>query len=365
MLSLLGELALMVLVPLALRHILSYFGKKEQKPPMTAEESAAAPPRTQFDRYLHWLLLSASLWNLYHAFIDRPVNLFDVIGAPYDCPNYQLRNRFRTQIATEGIDSFPQIHSRVLPRGNPATDASSVDDVTVDLLEWWTALFEQLKISDNRHAYLHYGHQSFVDCYWCRSPNDYALYTVPSILMTYVVGLALLGLASQLPTKRFWGTTLVWLVLGVMSTDLSSLTMPVEYMQELLDVNTVRQICMSSTMHMVRHLCLGVILFVVWLVSRQQVKSEQEMLMDYLRGEDEFIATMKALQLQRMAVLDDEELLRRFVSYHKLRQAERALLMQDPAVQAVRERALNRVNMSHVIQSLHEFSAQQSDARIL
>jgi hypothetical protein len=280
---------------------------------------------------------------------------------PYDAPNYLLRNRFRLFLATTDLSSIsePPRPIRVLPRGdpadiNPSDSADAAAEIPVE--HWWSALFEQLKIGSHRHNYLHYGHQSFVECYWCSRPIDYAIYSAPTVILPYLISFLLLGLAGRLPQKRFWGLILVWSLAGMLMSDLFLLTIPREYMVELFETD-IASTSFWMLMHTARHAVIAIMCLLVWLIDRWPPVSQQERLVEYLKNEEEFIGQMKALQLQRMAVMDDEALLRQFVSYHTKRQAERRAVMQETRVEGMQESVLSQVNMAQIVQSLRQFAS--------
>ena len=161
------------------------------KPTPTLTPTSASK-RSIFDRFVNIVLIVSAIYSLYSATI-LPENLLDTLKIKHDTPTWQFRNAFRTFMADK-YDRWTE--------GSP----SSLYGEDQAEIEEYETLYDLLKDTKNRIKYLNYGHNSFVNCDFCVENTDYFFYSLPDVLVVYVVCMWIVGFATMSSFKKSWRT---------------------------------------------------------------------------------------------------------------------------------------------------------------
>ena len=148
-------------------------------PPSTS--ASPAPPPSPAPVLLKALLLVSTAYHIVQL-IHPPFDLFSALNIPTLVPNSVLRAVY-TSAASPSPLSSPSSPSGPSVASRPSGGISELDEL----------LLQKLASYDNRINYARFGHSSLLNCLWCDSKTDYAMYALPSILAPYVLSAIFIG----------------------------------------------------------------------------------------------------------------------------------------------------------------------------
>jgi hypothetical protein len=337
MAQLLVDIVLMIAIPWLLRFIYQRFSRPKSN--ANTPKPANQPTKwTRLDYAIHALLAITLLWSLHALFWKPPADFFSLIDAPCTDPNFLVRNRFRAyadqQRRTDPQFDEPQAGLR-WPRwrqGDPEGDVSQ--------FEFYSALFELLKSTSNRHVYLMYGQDALAQCSWCVDEYDYMLYAIPSVLMQYFIAMIVVGSVTSTSKKSILRMWLVWMMMSLLSTEIMMYLIPAEYFPEVFGVKylPIFQYC-----HIARHACISLVMVMAFFWNRERaVDRERVEMMEIMKSVEEDVVLMKMNRLQKMVIFEDEDLTRQYVTHLQQHRQERMQVHADPNVQQMREQLLSQ-----------------------
>lgn len=193
--AVLVQLAGIVALPFLLRKLSTAFQKKQ-----TLLKLPVINPHSPYESWIKVLLIGIICLSAFQIW-NKPVSFFDEIGCDIDAPNFVLRNKFREFVEIQETQSpdFTLIrHGLVSPR----KDANETEFVSS--LDYYTDLYESLKISEDRAMYLTFGPTIFSECKWCSSQYDYLIYNLPNLIFPFACALFALGIATSSPRRLYW-----------------------------------------------------------------------------------------------------------------------------------------------------------------
>ena len=348
----LQDLIGIILFPIALRWMAQWLlsGSGKKKP------ATAKAPGTSWTHPTSLLLLSATLVSFLAAWLWAPSNLFDTLQLPYNAPNYQLRNAFRDytsdRLVHDPTFNQPSPAFKSIRRLRKRKDQGD-DDGPLSEYEWQTELFELLKSTENRHIYLTFGESVFVDCAWCKQEYDFAVYASPSLLLQYTLMFLVVGLGTRPKGKRHLRMYAIIFLTSLGLFDVSMICVPQEYMQMLMaELPDVPQ-NFHTLLYQFRWVCFGLVSLVLALLERRSL-TETDRLKALLNMQERQLARTKALQLQHMAVQDDEVLAKHVLAFHQEKSMERQSALADAEVSTLRKRVLARHPFSQTLNTTTE-----------
>lgn len=151
------------------------------------------------------LVLLHFAFSVIRIFFFESENFFSAINARLDSPSYMVRNHYRAFLE-QWFENNPTVKElRDLKEGG--ADLSGFPNQALvkeyELLEF---LSEQLKIKEKKEYYCKFGEYAFINCNYCTKPLDYVLFLVPSIILSHIGFLAVVGVLSGTSAKRRWRT---------------------------------------------------------------------------------------------------------------------------------------------------------------
>ncbi|CAG8750766.1 5022_t:CDS:1 [Dentiscutata erythropus] len=265
--------------------------------------------RTIFDLLIIYLLAFTILIQIYYAIWSPPPNIFKSGNiSPSASPSI-----IRTFLLTK--------NSQLTPTDN--------------------LLLEKLSSLENRLIYAAYGQEALLECNYCKSVTDYSMFIVPNMVWSYVMMLTVLGISTMTKRKSHWRIYGVIFLIGCGFTELYTLLTTdirknaAQGVIEFLYNNTdyYRRMAFAG-------LSLAVLLF-----NKADERSDMEMIQEIKRNQEIIIHCIKATDLQRGAVLRDNNLRKIFEDFYKKRETEENVVVMDQGYKAARNKTLGKMNM--------------------
>ncbi len=141
--------------------------------------------------------------------------------------------------------------------------------------------------------------------------------------------------------RRMWRKWALLYIACLAGSEFGLLALPQEYFAVLqipaqfLDIQKVAGL--------IRHMIFMFLTISILVVQRSEPTLE-ERIRRYLDVDQSIMSKWKAFQIQDLAILDDETLLRQFITFHKGRQLDRQKIQDDPEVEEIRKRIMARAN---------------------
>ncbi|KAJ3045081.1 hypothetical protein HDV00_011806 [Rhizophlyctis rosea] len=324
-----SELIMWLVVPWAIGQVRKYFSKKEKlRPPK---------PRSSWDVYSTYFLLIIALTQLWLCLRPLP-NFLAELGAGPNTPSFQLRNSFRDYM-TQRYPDWTEGSSSESLTANP--EVQSLEET-----------YNLLRNTEMRQVYLRYGHKAFTACSWCTEKEDYAIYSVPSIALSYAGLSAALGVASSSPRKSHWRQ---YAVIGVILMGV------VDAFAIYLDANTnftsPTGLAKSryNDAYRIRH-GLFAILCLVGAAWENGEWSEGEILNEMGMKNRAMVHRGQALRLARAATLMDSGLRKKFLEFYKEQEAGREAMYEDAEFKEIRQQSMKRFDIDALVQNVREMT---------
>lgn len=247
------------------------------------KENTNKPKRKKkkFDIFINYLLLGTLLTQLYYAFWSPPPNIFRSLGR---VPNRNHVNVIRDILRTK-------------------KELSARDEILLDK-------FQSL---ENRLIYAAYGEEALIECTHCKEVSDYFYFIIPSIIWSYIIMWAILGISTMSKHKSNMRTYGIIFTVGCGLFELYTLsTVDIQRNKatgtaEFLYCTTdfYRRLAFSG-------LCIGILLY-----EKVNERSNIEIIQEIRRNQELIIQRSEAINLQRTAVLRDEYLRKTFEDFYK------------------------------------------------
>ncbi|KAJ3053266.1 hypothetical protein HK102_011731 [Quaeritorhiza haematococci] len=228
-------------------------------------------------------------------------------------------------------------------------------------IETFEALYPVLKTKENRRMYLNFGHDNFMGCKWCKEENDYALYSMPSVVFAYVATFVVLGVATISWRKEHWRLYGVIVVSVIACVDAYMLTLS-EDRFKVEDEAKVEAVFNST--HRIRHIAFALLAIVVWFFDRSDEWTEIDILKDVIQKGQVMYNRSQAYRLAKAAALSETELRRKFMEYYKQKEAVNEAITRDLAYQEARQKALRSYNLDKLMSDAGAFSQSVMDAAV-
>ncbi|KAJ3048080.1 hypothetical protein HK097_010909 [Rhizophlyctis rosea] len=346
-----GELVLWFVVPWAFQNLKKYFTKDKNPRPKK--------PRTTLDIYSTYLLWAMAILQLKRAF-QPPTNLLAEVGAPPDVPLYQLRNLFRSYMTTKfpGWEE-PLQPSSYNPNPQPWTSDPSLLSQTLPLEK----AYQTLRNTALRPLYLRFGHVALTTCSWCAETTDYALYSLPTVILPYITTLVALGLASAAPRKSHWRTYAVISVLLLSAID--ALAIYTESTITLSDLHPRGKFSSRHNLfHGIRHLYFALLCFVGSLWENRSDWTDAEILGEVVSKNRAIVQRAQALRLARAGTLMDGNLRKKFMEYYREQEAGMEAVHRDEEFKATRAQLLQRFDIDALVKNMQEMTGSIMHAAV-
>ncbi|CAG8546117.1 10602_t:CDS:1 [Ambispora leptoticha] len=304
-------------IPFLLQKVLEYLRRRNSSSyniHQNNQQKKHEPTRAEYS--VTALLILTVLYHLYYLLISVPENIFSTLRVPLRTPTTQLKFLL-------------------------GTASKRYTQPVIDTLSTKFASLE------NRYLYTTYGHEAFLDCIYCRDATDYFYYILPKITFSYVVMVAIMGLATMLRRKQDYRTySVVFLVVCGAFDIYSYATLDLR----LLISNSAISVDYYhySTADFYRRLAFLGVSFAILILNRTDVRTEAEILLDLQRSQEYVIARLKGATLQRAAILRDTGLRKTFVDYYKRVEVEEGVIHSDPEYKKARAAALAKLNVENL-----------------
>ncbi|KDQ08809.1 hypothetical protein BOTBODRAFT_37667 [Botryobasidium botryosum FD-172 SS1] len=164
---------LVVFSPYIYSSVAKYLAARRAPPPAPTTQPVAE--RTPFIRALEALLAAHTCLVLFKLFCGRPANIFTDNGASLTTPPLPLRNILLTRLA--------QFET-------PTPEGSLQESYLSPELE---SLLSRLQSFEVRTSYVRFGHDAVQKCAYCLSFDDFWLFALPGLMLSYIRTLAVVG----------------------------------------------------------------------------------------------------------------------------------------------------------------------------
>ncbi|CAG8432905.1 4734_t:CDS:1 [Diversispora eburnea] len=270
---------------------------------MKEQNTKSKLKKTKFDLFVIYLLIGITLTQLYYAFWSPPPNMFR--------PLKRMPKRNYINSLREGLLRTKE-------------ELSSKEEILLDK-------FQSL---ENRLVYATYGEEALMECTYCKDISDYFYFIIPTIIWSYITMWVVLGISTMSNNKanmRTYGT--IFLVgcgifelytLSTADIQNNKTTGTSEFLYCTTDF--YRRLAFSI-------LCLGILLY-----GKAEERSAMETIYGIIRNQELIIQRNKAINIQRTAVLRDENLRKIFEDFYKTRETEDNL---DPGYKEARDNYLS------------------------
>ncbi|EKM76498.1 hypothetical protein AGABI1DRAFT_78621 [Agaricus bisporus var. burnettii JB137-S8] len=117
-------------------------------------------------------LLAHTLYLLYYILVSKPENMFETFKLPVNTAEDVLRALLIQNSETGSVDSRLEL------------------------------LLKRLGSFDMRLLYVRFGHNAIAQCEWCSSFEDFALYSLPAVLLGYLREAGVIGMLTLNSSER-------------------------------------------------------------------------------------------------------------------------------------------------------------------
>ena len=343
--DMLYNLGMMIAIPWLIRTVLAYVrSTKNSHSTATSSSKRFRLPKAEWHHPTSLLLLSLLFYYGLQALVVRsPPNFFREIQVEYNAPSFKIRNAFRDYANARSLrdPTFDHVVEGLVPprsfvKSSGGGDSTKNEDEFVSPRGWMSALFELLKVQENRHVYLTFGEDAYTQCNWCREQYDFLIYNSFPSLMPYVWFTLFVFLATMTNTRRHWRIWSYSFACCLALLEYTLYVLPREYVAELLPTSYW---FLHGELKQLRYLGFSLWMLLVFTWQRNEPSLMQRM-ERVMQSEEAILSQMKALQVQQMAMMDNEDLARQFVHFNQQRSLERERIFQDPELEQVRRRVL-------------------------
>ncbi|CAG8665237.1 23983_t:CDS:1 [Cetraspora pellucida] len=269
--------------------------------------------KTIFDLSIIYLLVSTILIQVYYTFLSPPPNIF-IAGNISPSASLSI---IRTFLLTKNSQLTP------------------IDNL----------LLEKLSSLENRLIYAAYGQEALLECNYCKNITDYSMFIVPNVVWSYVMMLTVLGISTITKRKSHWRIYGVIFLIGCGFIELYTL------LTTDIRKNAAQGVIefLYNNTDYYRRMAFIVLSLAVLFFNKADERSDMEMIQEIKKNQEVIIHCIKATELQRTAVLRDNNLRRIFEEFYKrIETAEKDVVM-DQGYKAARNRTLSKMNMARLL----------------
>ena len=144
----------------------------------------------------YWELITTilaihTLYMMYILSFKTPPNLFVRLHLPLSMPSERIRAMILSRVGITGEDTLPEHIEELLMKLN-----------TSDLRTYFVRFVLALSIRPLLTRSTRFGQNAIQECEWCTTFTEYAAYTLPSIVLSYLEVAALIGVVTIRGTNR-------------------------------------------------------------------------------------------------------------------------------------------------------------------
>jgi len=156
-----------------------------------ARRSHSPAPTKNVRRPKYWELITAvlavhTLYIMYILSFKTPPNLFTRLHLPLSTPSERIRAMILSRVRITGEGTLPEHIEELLMK---------------------------LNTSDLRTYFVRFGQTAIQECEWCTTFTEYAAYTLPNIVLSYLEEAAFIGVVTIRGTNReTWRSTTIGLL---------------------------------------------------------------------------------------------------------------------------------------------------------
>ncbi|KAJ1916511.1 hypothetical protein IWQ60_008077 [Tieghemiomyces parasiticus] len=335
------------------------------------------------DGLLYALVGVTVLSQVYSGLFKPPPNLFRTLDVSIKAPQHQLRNHWKQyadkqRFAANGAafypagEDLPSAYAKASPDFDKFTYAHGTPYGRLD------TLVDRLKVKGNRMLYGAYGEEALLDCTWCQTGSDYVTYVTSSLVAGYLWMALLVMIHGATPTtfsprRQDWRTYLLSFLVVLFFIDYWVLLIDPDGRESVWPFSTLldavpspfeselaareRHLFGFQTSHTLR--CMAFTILSVTLVALDFVQSnaptEPEMLQAAVAQAQVSLQRLQALQIQRTAVLRDQELRKRLIAHHKAEQVRHRRARKDPEFSRLYRAVVEGPDVDSLINEAHRY----------
>ncbi|KAJ3411798.1 hypothetical protein HDV05_001697 [Chytridiales sp. JEL 0842] len=302
-------------------------------------------PRTKYDYVTSAFLLLLTFFWIVLASVHKPLNLLTEWKSTPETPTFAIRREFRQWMAekyggwSEGLNyQDPNL---------PFSDPQKRD------METYEKLYESLKSVESRRTYLAVGHKTFTSCTWCRDSSDFAYFSLPSLLLSYVSMAICLGLGTMTHRKSHWRLYGVIALGGGLIVEsyffdqaIRGVTNGAANREDML-VSPNESYWDKVTYY--RHVGFAILSFVVWVFDGSDSWTNEERLRGVINGQVNVYGRLQGARLARAAILGDSTLRAKFFEHYKQEQAHLEAMEKDIEFKKLKNTAMRKMNIGQLI----------------
>ncbi|GAA5853104.1 hypothetical protein JCM8547_000202 [Rhodosporidiobolus lusitaniae] len=337
------QTALVLAAPALVPKVISYAQRFLNPQPVGQRTKLAGgavptlPPPRDDPRYaaLRLFVLTLGVSVALFTALSPPHNLFLSLSTPrsfLEIPFPLLRTPLDLRLATETLAKAWQTHL-----GRTLTE----DELS---------LAQRLQTLDARLAYIAYGAGPLMNCSWCKPPGtttaagllgtDYLLAIAPGVAIAYLTALSAAGVLLAGNGRQRWRK---WAVAAVVVGGLVEVYLRLTWSGARGGIGGSVTL-IHSQLHLLRSLGFAALIILSYLVppSRQPVPPSTAALVGptvaaIAAQSENVLHRLRALSVQRMAILHDDESREKVISFWASASAESTLARSSPAIQNLLE----------------------------
>lgn len=321
-------------------------GIKDAKPKVDRKPTA-------YDKYTKIFLILAIVFVLLLGVYDLKTTRIEKLGITSDTQTFVIRNRFREYMVSrhglfteyptkEEYDRFKMSTGTVDINAENLLKKSDEDQLAYIRDH---SLYTQIKDKSFRSAYLKYGANIALDCYWCKKDIDYAVYALPKIVADYSLFFIVLGFATINPRFRLarkWGIYIVGAyavieLYHIMLTALANSYANEDYYSNLLIFDSIEYKAFSIFR---RLLFISIFIGALTVWNTVHTVLESDIILRLVRSIHSGFSTQQSAGFIRAAVMTDPILRSRTMENAERRSVLTESMNMQPAYKNARRKAL-------------------------
>ncbi|ORX57785.1 hypothetical protein BCR36DRAFT_318603 [Piromyces finnis] len=307
-----------------------YLSNKNRRP-----EDRINRPKTYVDKLVIVALIFGIIYELVTLMFYRPPSVFTTLNIPTDAPNWLFKKNYREYIVNTYGQEFASFDPNDL-RPNQIT--KNLEDVRK-----FATLCKELEEPGKRATYLKYGENTYTQCSWCESDNDYFVFTISRSSFNYIYILALLGAATSTTRKNIWRFWSVTLVAGVALYEVFMYITSNE-------VNALKK-SLYEEIDYSRHGLFIIIMALVCIFDRSDEKTNEELSQEIIDRTIAMINRTQATELCSVATLTDSNLRKMFIDYYEKKEVEKSVVFSSQEYNDVRLQIISKYNLEKMIEN--------------
>ncbi|CAG8465959.1 2523_t:CDS:1 [Scutellospora calospora] len=266
-------------------------------------------PKSIFDILIVYLLIFTILIQVYYAIWSPPPNIF--------------------------------ISSNISPTMSPSVIRTILLTKNSKLTPIDNLLLEKFSSLENRLIYAAYGQEALLDCNYCKNVTDYSMFIIPNVAWSYVMMLMVLGISTMARRKSHWRIYGVIFLIGCGFFELYTL-LSTDVIKN--SAHGITEFLYNNTDYY-RRMAFAVLSFTIFFINKADNKSDMDIIQEIKRNQEIIIHCSKAANLQRTAVLRDNNLRKIFEEFYRRRETEENVVVTDQSYKDARNKTLSKLNM--------------------